>query len=30
MASGLGVLEGADATLAATEIAALADEVRQG
>ena len=30
MASGLGVLEGADASLAATEIAALADEVRQG
>ncbi len=30
MASGLGVLEGTDATLAATEIAALADEVRQG
>ena len=30
MASGLGVLEGVDATLAATEIAALADEVRQG
>jgi chromosome partitioning protein len=30
MASGLGVLEGTDATLAATEIAALADEVRKG
>jgi hypothetical protein len=30
MASGLGVLESAEATLAAAEIAALADEVRKG
>jgi chromosome partitioning protein len=30
MASGLGVLENAEATLAAAEIAALADEVRKG